>query len=134
VHVAAGNHEDAVAAGAMIAGEDVRRQVCAGELALVNRPVRIRPRYAQKNGLDHACSPPIISRDRSTVVKEGTHGWLPKAVAPAGSVPVALLTLAVLPGDVCMPARDAEARDGSRYRVPTASTQCGPLLQERCQR
>ena len=44
VLVGAAHHQDAVAAQAVVAGEDVRRHSEAGDVADVPRPVRIRPR------------------------------------------------------------------------------------------
>ena len=50
VLVAAGHHQHVVAAHAVVAGEDVGRQVGAGDVAEVQRPVRVRPGDGDEDG------------------------------------------------------------------------------------
>ena len=48
VLVAAGNHQHAIAGHAVVASEDVGRQVGAGDVAEVQRPVGVRPRHGDE--------------------------------------------------------------------------------------
>ena len=57
VRIGAGNHGHAVAADAVVAREDVRRQVRAAQLPVVDRPVRVGPGHADENVVAHGrCS------------------------------------------------------------------------------
>ncbi len=53
VLVGAGDHEHLVAAGAVVAGEDVRRQVAAGNLPQVQVAVGVRPGDPDEDSLAH---------------------------------------------------------------------------------
>ena len=54
VLVGAGDHEHAVAGGAVVAGEDVGGQVGAGDLAEVQRAVGVRPGNADEDRFANA--------------------------------------------------------------------------------
>ena len=65
VDVGAGHHQHVVAGHAVVAGEDVRRQVRAGDLANVERAVSVRPGDSKKDTFRHESilagqSPPSI--------------------------------------------------------------------------
>ena len=55
--VGAGDHGDAVAADAVVAGEDIGGQVGSAELPVVDRAVGIGPGHADEDVVSHGVTP-----------------------------------------------------------------------------
>src|SRR3990172_8048510 len=84
VLVGAGDHEDAVAGDAVVAGEDVGRQIGAGDLAQVQRSIGIRPGDADKYGFRHRITHPY-KRHSNPLRRTGATGApIPPADGQAG--------------------------------------------------
>ena len=57
VRIGAGDHQNAVAFQAVVAGKDIRRQVSASQVADMNLGIGIRPGNGDKDGFGHGVTP-----------------------------------------------------------------------------
>ena len=69
VRIRAGNHQHLAAAQALVAGEDIRRQIRTGQVADVDFGIGVRPGNSNKNGFRHSASPHRVNECWNFIIK-----------------------------------------------------------------